>query len=115
MFIDRDKVPPKVLALALRNESAFLVAVRTTSHAEAARRLGVSKQTYHDWREDNSRDFLLALAAYGLKLVPHDAETYVAADIEAMQQLAQKGLVALRPLKTLLAPVDADETVPGDL
>lgn len=115
--IDRERLPRTLTALALRNESALLIAVRATSHTEVARRLGIPKQTYQDWRDEHLKDFLLALAAYDLKLVPAGDETYSSADVAAMSHLAQKGIIALRPLVKLSGGVVVDDadTVPADL
>ncbi len=53
-------------------------------------------------------------------MVPHDAEAYVPDDIAAMQHLAMKGVIAMRPLVKLGASVESvdiavGETIPGDL
>lgn len=109
--IDRDRVNRVILSLADRNFSAVIVASRTISHSEVARRLGIPKQTYQDWREGELPDFLLIAAAYGLKLVPADDQNYSAADIAAMSHLAQKGILALKPLPKIGGAVvlNADE------
>jgi hypothetical protein len=116
--IDRERLPKSIASLALRNESAFLVAVRTTSHTEVARRLGLAKQTYQDWRDEHMKEFLCAIAAYGLKLVPHDTEAYGSEDIAAMQHLAMKGVLAMRPIAKGGGSVEdidiAIDTRPGD-
>lgn len=118
--IDRDRLPKNIASLALRNESALLVAARTTSHTEVARRICLPKQTWQDWRGEHMQDFMTALAAYGLKVVPHDTEAYGSDDIAAMQHLATKGLIAMRPLVKLGGVVEecdiaVGETRPGDL
>ncbi len=119
MNIDRDRIPRAVISVATRSESELLVAVRSTSHTEVARRLGVPKQTYQDWRDEHLKDFLLIAACYGLKLVPHDAEAYVSDDIAAMQHMALKGVLSLRPIVKQGGTVeDVDislETRPGAL
>ncbi len=117
--IDRDRIPKGIASLALRNESALIVATRTISHTEVGRRIGWPKQTYQDWRDEHMKDVLLILAAYGLRLVPHDTEAYGSDDIAAMQHLAMKGVLAMRPLVKMGGTVeDVDislETRPGDL
>lgn len=115
--IDRDRVTPAIRNLALRNESAVLIAVRTTSHTEVGRRLGWAKQTFQDWRDEHLKDALLILASYGLKLVPFDHEAYGSDDIAAMSHLAQKGLISIKPLRAnggVVAEDDVD-TAPGAL
>lgn len=108
--IDRDRVTPALQSLGLRNESALLLAVRTVSHAEAARRLGnIPKQTYQDWRDENVKDVMLFLAAYGQKLVPVDTEAYGSDDIAAMAHLAQKGIIAMKPLPRRGVVVEEEE------
>jgi hypothetical protein len=118
--IDRDRLPKSVFSLTLRNESALLVQARTVTHTEVARRVNLPKQTYQDWRDDHMKDALAILAAYGLKIVPHDTEAYGSEDIAAMQHLAMKGVLAMRPLVKLGASVEevdiaVGDTRPGDL
>lgn len=116
LLIDRDRVTPGLQSLGLRNESALIVAARSISHTEVARRLGVAKQTFQDWRDENMKDVLLVLAAYGQKLVNVDTEAYGSEDIAAMAHLAQKGIIHLRPLPKRGAVVEDDaETAPGEL
>lgn len=115
---ERDRVSPAIRNLALRNESALLVAVRSVSHAEAGRRLGLPKQSYQDWRDEGHlKDFMLVLAAYGQKIVPFDTEAYGSDDIAAMAHLAQKGIVAIKPLRHASGGIVTDEpdTVRGDI
>lgn len=115
--IDRDRVTPAIRNLALRNESAVLIAVRESSHAEVGRRIGWAKQTFQDWREEHLKDALLIVAAYGLKLVPSATEAYSSEDIAAMAHFAQKGLISLKPLRSNGGTVVEDEpdTVRGDI
>src|SRR4051812_49401340 len=114
--IDRDRLARPLTSLALRNESAVLIAARATSHTEVARRLGLPKQTFQDWRDDNLKDALLIIASYGLKLVPFEDEAYSSADIAAMAHLAQKGIVAIKPIRLNGGVVvDDEDTIPGVL
>lgn len=108
LTIDRDRVTPALQSLGLRNESALLVATRTISHTEAARRLGIPKQTFQDWRDESVKDVMLVFAAYGLKLVPIETEAYASDDIAAMAHLAQKGLISMKPLPRRAAVVEED-------
>lgn len=95
--LDDRTVDPAVLSLALRNESAVLIAARTISHTTAAHRLGISKQTQSDWMREHLRRTCKVLGAYGLKVVPKDDQTYSAADMAALGRIARKGLDALIP------------------
>lgn len=115
LTIDRDRVTPALQSLGQRNESALLIAARTVSHTEAARRLGIPKQSFQDWRDENVKDVMLFVAAYGLKLVPVDTEAYGSDDIAAMAHLAQKGIIAMKPLPRRGVVVEEHDTEPGVL
>jgi hypothetical protein len=118
---DPDAIKPAIVAQGRRNESALHLAARTVSHSEAARRLGVPKQTLDYWLKRQHFEACLVYAAHGLKLVPVTDNNYTAEDIAAMAQLAEKGLRALRPLraaflsKTPEDDDDAETTIPGAL
>lgn len=121
MALDPSRVDQRVANLAVRIESAMLVACRTVNQTTAAQRLGISKQTHNDWMHDQWPRCALVLAAHGLKVVPADAPYVDTADLAAIGRLARRGIdkiIPAVPEATIAgggAVEDEIDTVRGDL
>lgn len=101
--LDHDKIHTSIQGLAIRNESAFRKAAAAVTHTEAARLLGLAKQTQNDWNGEHLTRACQVMAAYGLKLVGRDEKTVTPEELRGL--LRERIRHAERELLELEGPV----------